>query len=149
MKNNFFVIGLVSVLVGIGGFLGGMKYQESKTPVSNFNRQFQGGSGQEGRQGGQNTQGRLGGNFGRPITGDIISLDNESITVKLQDNSSKIVLLPDSTTISKTDQGSIADLKTGMKVEVFGKDNSDGSITAQNIQINPMFRTATDGASAR
>jgi hypothetical protein len=62
------------------------------------------------------------------------------MTVKIADGSSKIVLLGASVTVSKTSDGSKDDLKTGAKVGVFGTDNSDGSVTAQNIQLNPTFR---------
>jgi hypothetical protein len=56
------------------------------------------------------------------------------------DGSSKIVNISPSTTYSKTDTGSKSDLKTGIRVAAIGSPNSDGSVTAQNVQINPMFR---------
>lgn len=134
MKNNQMMISVVLIIAAlVAGFFGGMKYQETKSPISNPNRQFQGG-----RQGGQNGQGRFTG--GRPVVGEIISKDDKSITVKMQDGSSKIVLLSGSVTVTKTDSASLDDLKTGITVGVFGTENSDGSVTAQNIQLNPMFR---------
>jgi hypothetical protein len=150
MKNNLAMIAIIVVLVGAGSFFGGMKYQQSKTSNSSF-RQFQNGGGQGTRQGGQNASGRFEGG-GVPVVGDIISTDDKSITVKLQDGSSKIVILPDNVTVSKTDQGSKADLKSGVRVGVFGTSNSDGSVTAQNVQLNPAFRGAvgaTSGGSPR
>ena len=59
------------------------------------------------------------------------------MTVKLQDGGSKIVILTDSTAINKSAEGSREDLKIGGKVGVFGTENSDGSVTAQNIQLDP------------
>jgi hypothetical protein len=53
----------------------------------------------------------------------------------LPDDSSKIILLTDTSEINKTEEGSIEDLSEGTKITVFGQENSDGSITAQNIQI--------------
>jgi len=138
MKNSAIIPLVVALVVGAAAFFGGMKYQESK--ASNTPRQFQGGQGGVGRQGGS---GR--GNGGRPVVGEILSQDDKSITVKLQDGSSKIVLLPDSVSVTKTDQGSKSDLKIGMRVGVFGTDNSDGSVTAQNVQLNPMFRGIPGG----
>ena len=85
---------------------------------------------------------------GRPVVGEIISLDDKSITVKLQDGSSKIILLPESVTVSKTDSGSKADLKNGINVGIIGTENQDGSITAQNVQINPAFQGMTSGGAS-
>lgn len=136
MKNlNIILIVLIFVVGGVG-FLGGMKYQQSKRTISN--RQFvngQFGNGQ-GARNGQNGN-RMG--F-RPVSGEIISSDDKSITVKLADGSSKIVLLSDKTEINQAASATKEDLKTGEKVMVVGTDNSDGSVTAQNIQLNPIIR---------
>lgn len=119
-------------MVGGGGFFAGMKYQESKSP------RFGNLHGDMVRQFGQRDAGLQG--F-RPVNGEIISFDDKSITVKLQDGSSKIVLLTETTTISKTaDATKIDDLKVGEKVAAFGTENSDGSVTAQSIQLNPILR---------
>jgi len=131
MKKNLVVTIIIAVLVGGAGFFAGMKYQQGKQ--RNLARQFFGQIG--GRQGaGAN---RLG--F-RPVNGEIIDADEKSITVKLQDGSSKIVIVSETTQINKAEQASKQDLKVGEKVAVFGSENSDGSITAQNIQINPLLR---------
>lgn len=105
-----------------------MKYQQSKGPSGRF------GNFQNNRNGQFQQRG-----MGRPVSGEIISSDDKSITVKLQDGSSKIVLFSDKTTINKASEGSKDDLKTGEKVVAYGTENSDGSITAANIQLNPMF----------
>jgi hypothetical protein len=56
------------------------------------------------------------------------------------DNSSKIIFLTESTAINKSGKGTKEDLKVGEKVVVFGQENADGSLTARNIQLNPVFR---------
>jgi hypothetical protein len=48
--------------------------------------------------------------------------------------------------ISKTQTTSKSDLTQGANVAVFGSPNSDGSVTAQNVQLNPMFRMRPDGS---
>jgi hypothetical protein len=128
MNKTYLITIILAVIVGAGGFFAGMKYQQSKSPrFSNFqgagNGQFQ-----------QRTQGF------RLVNGEIISADDKSITVKLQDGSSKIILLSDTATISKSADATKADLKVGEKVAAFGTENSDGSVTAQNIQLNPILR---------
>jgi hypothetical protein len=123
---------IVAALVGGAAFLGGMKYQASKTPA--FVRQFGNGNTNAIRNG----QARNA-TF-RPLIGDITASDDKSITVKMADGSSKIVILSDSTTISKTSDGNRSDLTDGKRVGVFGIDNADGSVTAQNIQLNPNIR---------
>lgn len=107
------------------GFYAGMKYQQSKVPVRQFG---QGGQGQNRvRMGGQ-------------VIGEILSMDEKSVTVKLADGSSKIILLSSTTTFSATATGAKTDLKVGVRVAAFGTTNSDGSVTATNVQINPAFR---------
>ena len=137
VKNNIVLYIIIALIIGLGGgFFGGMKYQESKQP--SFSRQF--GIGQQGtRMGsGQMPSGTRTGM--KQTVGEIISQDDKSITVKLQDGSSKIVVLSDQTTINKASEGSKSDLKVGERVGVFGTENSDGSVTAQNVQLNPLFR---------
>jgi len=135
MKNNMVMTILFIIVFAAIGFFGGMKYQESKQP--SFSRQF--GVGQQGTRMGGGQQG--GARTGmRQTVGNIISQDDKSITVKLQDGSSKIVFLSDKTTINKASEGTKSDLKVGERVGVFGTENSDGSVTAQNVQLNPLFR---------
>lgn len=129
----------IAVLTLIVGFAGGYffrNYRLTKTR-QNFTGQFQ----RTGNSS-QNQGNRLG---GRPVVGEIISRDDKSLTVKMTDGSSKIVILSDSTSYSKTDTVNIDELKVGTQVGVFGTDNSDGSVTAQNIQLNPQFRGFGEG----
>jgi hypothetical protein len=134
------------IVIGAGMFYAGMQYGTSKAKAAqvvsrgNFGGAAGANGGQRsgGAQGGQAGQraggGVAGGGF---VNGSVISKDNTSITVKAQDGSSKIVFFSDSTTIGKTTSGSASDLNTGQQVMINGKANSDGSVTAQNIQIRP------------
>lgn len=139
MKNAN-ILAIVLLIAGLGaGFFAGMKYQQRQVPAG---RQYANGGGIRGL-------GR-GGNVNlRPIAGQIISSDDKSITVKLADGSSKIVFLIGSTVINKSAQGTKTDLTSDARVAVFGIENSDGSITAQNIQLNPMYRMGSPSASPR
>lgn len=136
-KNNIVLFLIITATVGVLAFFGGMKYQQTKAADQNFFRDQM-----RNRQGNITGQVRFG-NTGRPVVGEIILSDENSITVKLEDGSSKIVFLPDTAVISKTDTGEKTDLRNGMRVGVFGTENSDGSMTAQNVQLNPMFRGIT------
>lgn len=138
---------VVGVAVGAAGFFGGMKfedYQISKNRTT-MRDQFQAG-GANGINGMRTGSGQRAG-F-RPVNGDIIASDEKSITVKMQDGSSRIVILNDKTQINKADVALKADLKVGEKVSVFGTDNADGSVTAQNVQLNPILRGMTGTSSA-
>lgn len=139
VKNkNLIIFGLLLIIVAGGAFFGGVKYQQSrqKNALTQFagNRNF--GSGQQRMfvNGGRNGSGF------RPVVGEITSVDDKSVTVKLNDGSSKIVVLSDKTTFNKAEAGSRSDLKVGENINVFGTANSDGSITAQSIQMGTIFR---------
>jgi hypothetical protein len=133
---NYLIIIVVAVIVGAVAFYGGIKYGQSSNPQANG----QPGFGQNGGNGmfRRNGSGQNGGFAG----GEIINQDSGSITVKLRSESSKIVLISSSTVITKSTDGSLSDLTLGKQVTVGGSTNSDGSITAQTVQIRP---TSTNG----
>lgn len=123
--NKFLILGIVLFLVGTGlGFFVGSKAQR-KTSGSDF--QF--------RQ-------RFGNNM-NSVKGQIIKDENGNLTIKLSDGSTKLVIVPSSATVYKTDKVNFSDLKTNEEVLIFGTQNSDGSITAENIQLNPKVRLVT------
>ncbi|SRR5258708_2681052 len=139
MNKNIIIVGVVALLIGIGGgFFGGMKYQQSKTSQ---NTAANTGAFQRGG-------GRVRGANGMAIRGQILSSDNNSITVKMQDGSTKIIILSSSTMIGKSTTGAASDLTNGANVTVFGTTNSDGSITAQNVQVGNgmMFGVRPSGS---
>lgn len=137
-QHSIAVILLVAVITGAGGFFAGTRYQQSKQPEGLV--RMQNGQGRAVMLGNGNG-GRMGNRNGfRPVSGQIIKQDGTSVTVKLNDGSSKIILLGESTGINKAESGSKTDLTVGTQVAVFGTENADGSVTAQNIQINPIFK---------
>jgi len=143
MKNNYLMTVILVVIFAGAGFYGGMKYQQNK--VQSFTGQFnnqQGGirNNQQGNITGTMKNGGVNRGGFKPVAGEIISSDDKSITVKLQDDSSKIVLIDSKTVINKAQTVTQTELKTGEKVSVFGSENVDGSVTAQNIQLNPIER---------
>jgi hypothetical protein len=134
MKNERIIFIVLIVLVAAGAFFGGMQYGKAgaNNQLNRFNRgtngrQFGNGNGVSAR--GQTV-----------VSGDILSSGDNTLTVKLTDGSSKIVILSGNTAISQNATASASDLKNGERVMVIGTQNSDQSVTAQNIQINPQFR---------
>jgi len=133
MKKSMYIIAAVVILaVGAGAFYGGIKYQQSKMPNSGSRfagMNFPGGAGGRTRTG----QGSAGNGF---ISGQILSINSGTMTVELPNNSgSKIVLYSDTTPVMKMVSGTPSDLATGANVQIIGASNSDGSISAQTIQL--------------
>ena len=129
----------IVIIVGGGAFYGGMKYGESgkvsaaRNGFPDFGKvsledgqRFSGGAGGRG----------AGANF---TNGEIISLDDKSVTVKLPDSGSRIIFFSDSTKITKSTEGTVEDLKVGETVLASGTANDDGSITAETIQLRPSM----------
>lgn len=135
MKKNILIMIILVIIVGAGGFFAGTKYQQSKIPQMARQR----GANFSGNRDGQGQQ-RMGGGM---VRGEILNKENGTITVKLQDQSTKLVLVTEKTSINKAAQGTIDDLETGKQVMVFGQENSDKSISATNIQLDFGFRGET------
>lgn len=129
---------VVAIILAVGLFYGGVAYGKSQSPRSQFGARngMMGGFGGGSAQNGQG-QARLRNTNGGFVAGEIISKDAQSVTVKLSDGGSKIIYTSASTTVYKTAEGSMSDLSQGTNVTVQGSTNSDGSITAQSIQIRP------------
>jgi hypothetical protein len=126
---------IISVVLIIVAFFGGMMY--GKYGVSSGgNGNYSANGGQAGTYAGR--AGRGGANGGAGLTsGDILSMDDKSLTLQLRSGGSKLVFLSASTTVQKQTEGSRADLTVGETVTAIGSPNPDGSITAQSIQIRP------------
>jgi len=137
MKKTILIAVIVAVVVGGAAFWGGMKYSQMTTAGR---RTGQGAF--QGAAGGGLRGIRTGANF---VNGDIISKDDKSITVKDRTGGSKIIFLSNSTEVSKFATGTASDLNIGTSVMANGNTNSDGSITAQSIQIRPQGVSSTFG----
>ena len=136
-KNMVIIVAVILIVVAaVGGFFGGMQYQKSQSRTAFAGAGFGGGNGGAYRQfaGGQNGQNN---NF-RAVRGQVLSLSNGTMTVKLNNGSTEIVVLSGSTTFAQAAKASLSDVKTGDTVNVVGSSNSDGSVTAQDVQINPV-----------
>lgn len=136
------------VIVAAGSFYGGTAYEKSSLTSQGLLRNGNNGRNMAGSGGfngqvnnsGGNNQRRTGGpngNMGGFISGEVLSKDDKSLTIKNRDGGSTIVYFDNSSSVGKTVDGSLSDLATGEQVMINGKTNSDGSITAQNIQIRP------------
>jgi hypothetical protein len=141
-KKNITITVIAIIIMGIGSFYGGTLYQKKATAAQrssmrgNAGQQLAGGNNNQSR--GQRFNQGQGGAF---ENGEIISKDENSITIKNRDGSSKIIYFSDSTTIGKSVDGSVSDLAIGQQVMVNGQTDSSGMITAQNIQIRPSAPT--------
>ena len=138
MKKIIPILVVILLVVGGGTFYGGMKYGESKGGPGNFSRQnFQNLSEEERQQISQGKAGEMGRGTNSGLSGEVIAKDEQSLTLKAQDGSSKIVFFSTSTAISKMTDGSINDIEIGKQVMVSGDQNPDGSYTAKTIQLSP------------
>lgn len=144
MKKTLIIIAVV-LLAGAGSFYSGIKYQQSKSPAGIGRGNFQDLRNlpdEERQQWLQELGANINGFRGAPnnrgdgfANGEIIAKDDKSITIKLRDNGSKIVFFAENAEINKLTKGALTDLEIGKTVSTNGKANSDGSITAQSIQL--------------
>lgn len=133
MKNKLMLPGIAAAVALIIGFGAGYVMPHAAAARGAF-----GGAGatftRTGGAGG-GFGGRAGGGF---TAGRILSVGNGTMTIQEQNGSStEIVLVGPSTEIEKMVSGSVSDLSAGTNVVITGTPNSDGSMTAQSIQLRP------------
>ena len=126
------IIVVIVIIIGVA-FYGGMVYGKSTTPSMG---QFANGQFPSGNQGerGAGMRNVAGSGF---TAGEIILKDATSVTIKMQDGRTKIALIATSTQVTKSSSGALSDLVVGTNITITGTSNSDGSITAQSVQIRP------------
>ena len=129
MKNIIIAIGITAIIVSAGSFYGGMKYAQS-------NALSRSGQGIQNRFSQNGTRTVRTGNF---AGGQVVSKDQNSLTVKTQDGSSRIVFIGSGVSVTKSAAGSVSDIKPGDDIIVQGTANADGSVNAQFIQIRPVM----------
>lgn len=137
MKKLLLIFITAILVAGVGSFYGGMKYGQSKNSAGNLSRQNFQNLSPEQRQQFSQTNGR--GNGSNFLAGEVIAKDAQTLTLKMQDGSSKIVLFSDSTSVSKTVDGTVSDIEVGKQIMVSGQQNSDGSFTSKTIQLSPRM----------
>ena len=104
----------------------------------------QGGFGRRGAGGGQRGQAAVGGaqqggqagGGARPLFGSIESIADSGFTLETQQGPLPIAV-NDETVIIQTLQGTVADLKAGMQVSVFGAADDEGTIEARTVAVIP------------
>ncbi len=129
MKKHIVITIVVAVVVGVGAFFGGMAVGRSSS-AANLRGQFA-----AFRNGTSTGFTRNGGQGAGLLTGSVIAKDAQSITIQDRTGSSHIVFYATSTQVSKPTPVTIGDLNVGDNVTVTGTSNSDGSLTAQTIDV--------------
>jgi uncharacterized spore protein YtfJ len=132
MKKEFEIKTIVAIVVAVVllavGFGSGMAYGKRGSQQG------------YGARSGQMMNGRMGARTGQDTgmaAGEVMNKEAGSFVVKMQNGSTKIVLTTASTTVSKMTEGSVSDFSNGTAVMVIGQNNTDGSITAKQVQIRP------------
>ncbi len=135
--NKPMILGAIAGLIigGGGGYAIGAK---TAAPSGGQN------VGQNGSQFGSNRTGTNGatnrnrfGAGGGVVTGSVLSLDASSMSVKMRDGSTRVVLYSPTTQVFTSTEGKTTDVAVGKNVMVAGTQNPDGSVTASSIQIRP------------
>jgi hypothetical protein len=130
MDKKLITIGVIGIVLIGAAFYGGIAYGQSHASGGR-------GNGANGQAGAFIRNGMRGAGTNSFTTGEVFSKDNNGITIKLPNGSSRIVFVGSSTQITKAAAGTLGDIAVGSNVLVQGSPNSDGSLTAQSIQLRP------------
>lgn len=137
MKNKKIIVLIIVFIVSIviSFYLGNRFSLSKKTQIpKNSFGQFQ-----MDRNNNMGNRGIRAGNQAGISSGEILSIDDKSITLKLRDGGSRIIFFSNKIDIQKTIEGNVSDLIVGKQINVIGTNNPDGSVNAQSIQIRPAI----------
>jgi hypothetical protein len=131
MQNKLYGAMVVIALVASGlGFWGGTAYMESQRTAMMGRFQKEGlGAGQNSPRGTE----RMGGV--QSVGGEVKAMDDTSITVAMPDGSSRFIFFSSSTKFQALTEKDSSIVKVGSRINAMGTKSSDGSITAQSIQV--------------
>ncbi|MDE2173215.1 MAG: hypothetical protein KGJ31_01265 [Patescibacteria group bacterium] len=127
MKKHVVSTAIVALLVGVGVGYAGASALRPATPAQNTSGNFTGIRGGGGARGGA-------GGF---LSGTVAARDSGSITLNTRDGNSHVVLINPATSVLKSVNGSESDILVGSTIIVSGTTNSDGSLSANLIQLRP------------
>ena len=126
-KYTVHIVWLVIALIALGGGF----YWGKMSTTSGLRSAFAGGTGTYG----SSTRRLTGTTGGGLVTGQITAMDSSSVTLQLANGNSQVVFYSSSTPVSEPTTVSPSTLKVGTNVMVGGTSNSDGSLTAETIQV--------------
>ena len=137
MKIVFGIIGAIVLLAaaGYGGFVEGKTYQSNQ--ANQIRNQFlrSRGLNPNAANAAGGTGGGFAGGFGGGVSGQIKSVQGNTIQVNTANNNVTTVDLTANTRIEKSSQGTVADLKPGEQIFARGQSDTNGTVTANQIQI--------------
>ncbi|MGH7141016.1 MAG: hypothetical protein ACREGH_00050 [Minisyncoccia bacterium] len=145
MKKSYIVGIVVIIIVGAGAYFLGMSAGKASA-ASTAGAQFAQFAARGGAASGKVVFGGRAGAAGGGTLGQIVSVSDNNMVIEVG-SSTQIVLLTPSTSIQKTVSGSQSDLGAGETVTVAGTSNSDGSVTADSVQIRPAASSGSSGSA--
>ena len=159
MKKTYWITGAViaALLLGGGGFYGGILYQTRRANQLRTNFLASRGSLNDGQDndggnnpffangGGEGGGGGFRGAFGGGVTGQVKSLEGNVLQISTPQDVTT-VNLSTTTVIQKYTAGATTDLQQGERVIVNGARDDKGNITATRIMILPDASSTTQAA---
>lgn len=139
MKKHYLTIGIAIICAVVFFFIGRATVSSSPSGAGTFSSSTRGAFAGRGGAGG------AGGAALGLVAGQIVSVSNGVITVSLANGNSENVYFSSSTPIIEPQPAPASALKPGTTVMIGGTTNSDGSVTAQTIQLRVGSSTGAFG----
>ena len=136
---KYIVPAIILVVVAGASFYGGTIYGKTSRA-----RGF--AAGLNGQFGGNQNMAQRFQRLPNMVSGEIISKDDNSVTIKLpNDRGSRIIMLSGNTKIEKSVSGTKNDLSVGTTISASGKSSDNGTVDAQTVQIRPAGEIPAGG----